>query len=93
MTLPLTLPAVEVLKVAHHGSADEGLGPYRALFTEAGQPRLSAAQSVATIPGWDRFASGAYPWERLVTHRVLLQDLPALFENPPRDLLKAAVTP
>ena len=38
-------------------------------------------------------ASGAYPWERLITHRVLLADLPALFENPPRDLLKAAVTP
>ena len=35
-------------------------------------------------------ASGAYPWERLVTHRVLLADLPALFADPPRDLLKAA---
>ena len=38
-------------------------------------------------------ASGAYPWEALVTHRVLLEDLPALFADPPRDLLKAAVTP
>jgi L-iditol 2-dehydrogenase len=38
-------------------------------------------------------ASGAYPWDRLVTHRVLLDDLPALFADPPRDLLKAAVTP
>ena len=38
-------------------------------------------------------ASGAYPWERLVTHRVLLEQLPALFAEPPRDLLKAAVTP
>ena len=38
-------------------------------------------------------ASGAYPWERLVTHRVLLENLPALFADPPRDLLKAAVTP
>ena len=38
-------------------------------------------------------ASAAYPWDRLVTHRVLLADLPGLFENPPRDLLKAAVTP
>jgi hypothetical protein len=38
-------------------------------------------------------ASGAYPWERLVTHRTLLADLPALFADPPRDLLKAAVTP
>ncbi|HET7127925.1 MAG TPA: zinc-binding dehydrogenase [Gaiellaceae bacterium] len=36
-------------------------------------------------------ASGAYPWERLVTHRVLLDDLPALFASPPDDLLKAAV--
>ena len=38
-------------------------------------------------------ASGAYPWERLVTHRVQLADLPALFADPPRDLLKAAVVP
>jgi L-iditol 2-dehydrogenase len=38
-------------------------------------------------------ASGAYPWEQLITHRVLLRDLPALFADPPRDLLKAAVTP
>jgi L-iditol 2-dehydrogenase len=38
-------------------------------------------------------ASGAYPWERLVTHRVLLEELPALFADPPRDLLKAAVMP
>ncbi|HEX4679276.1 MAG TPA: zinc-binding dehydrogenase [Gaiellaceae bacterium] len=38
-------------------------------------------------------ASGAYPWDRLVTHRVLLAELPALFADPPRDLLKAAVVP
>jgi L-iditol 2-dehydrogenase len=38
-------------------------------------------------------ASGAYPWERLVTHRVSLGGLPALFADPPRDLLKAAVVP
>ena len=38
-------------------------------------------------------ASGAYPWERLVSHRVLLAELPALFADPPRDLLKAAVVP
>ena len=38
-------------------------------------------------------ASGAYPWERLVTHRILLDELPALFADPPRDLLKAAVVP
>lgn len=38
-------------------------------------------------------ASGAYPWELLVTHRVLLADLPALFADPPPGLLKAAVMP
>lgn len=38
-------------------------------------------------------ASGAYPWERLVTHRVSLAELPKLFADPPRDLLKAAVVP
>ena len=38
-------------------------------------------------------ASGAYPWERLVTHRVRLEDLPALLADPPRDYLKAAVYP
>jgi L-iditol 2-dehydrogenase len=38
-------------------------------------------------------ASGAYPWERLVTHRVGLGEVPALFEDPPADLLKAAVDP
>jgi L-iditol 2-dehydrogenase len=37
--------------------------------------------------------SGAYPWERLVTHRILLDELPALFADPPRDLLKAAIVP
>lgn len=38
-------------------------------------------------------ASGAYPWERLVTHEIPLEGLPGLFSDPPRDLLKAAVRP
>ena len=38
-------------------------------------------------------ASRAYPWERLITHRVGLEGVVALFEDPPRDLLKAAVVP
>jgi L-iditol 2-dehydrogenase len=38
-------------------------------------------------------ASGAYPWERLVTHRVGLEGVAGLLANPPRDLLKAAVLP
>ena len=36
-------------------------------------------------------ASGAYPWDRLVTHQVGLEGVAALFANPPRDYLKAAV--
>ncbi len=56
--------------------------------------RGSFHHTPATVRGALGFiASGAYPWERLVTHRVLLADLPALFADPPRDLLKAAVTP
>jgi L-iditol 2-dehydrogenase len=38
-------------------------------------------------------ASGARPWERLITHEVSLEALPELFANPPSDLLKAAVRP
>jgi L-iditol 2-dehydrogenase len=38
-------------------------------------------------------ASGAFPWERLVTHRVGLEGVVPLFRDPPRDLLKAAVVP
>jgi L-iditol 2-dehydrogenase len=38
-------------------------------------------------------ASGAYPWERLVTHRVGLEQVAGLFADPPPDLLKAAVLP
>ena len=38
-------------------------------------------------------ASGAYPWEKLITHRIGLDELPRLFADPPRDLLKAAVVP
>jgi L-iditol 2-dehydrogenase len=38
-------------------------------------------------------ASGAYPWERLITHEVGLEEVPALFAEPPDDMLKAAVRP
>jgi len=38
-------------------------------------------------------ASGAYPWERLITHRVGLGGVAALLADPPRDYLKAAVVP
>ena len=38
-------------------------------------------------------ASGAYPWERLITHRVGLDGVAALLADPSRDYLKAAVIP
>ncbi len=38
-------------------------------------------------------ASGAYPWERLITHRVGLGAVAGLFADPPADYLKAAVYP
>jgi L-iditol 2-dehydrogenase len=38
-------------------------------------------------------ASGAFPFERLVTHRIGLEDVARLLADPPRDYLKAAVVP
>jgi L-iditol 2-dehydrogenase len=38
-------------------------------------------------------ASGAYPWERLITHEVSLEGVGRLFDEPPRDYLKAIVRP
>jgi len=38
-------------------------------------------------------ASGAYPWERLITHEVGLDGVAELLANPPSGLLKAAVRP
>ncbi len=38
-------------------------------------------------------ASGAYPWNALLTHEVSLEQLPALFAEPPDGYLKAIVRP
>jgi L-iditol 2-dehydrogenase len=38
-------------------------------------------------------ASGAYPWARLITHRVGLEGVAGLLADPPADYLKAAVRP
>ena len=38
-------------------------------------------------------ASGAYPWQRLITHYVRLEDVAGLLADPPVDYLKAAVVP
>jgi L-iditol 2-dehydrogenase len=38
-------------------------------------------------------ASGAYPWEQLITHEVRLDGVAGLMSDPPPDYLKAAVRP
>jgi L-iditol 2-dehydrogenase len=38
-------------------------------------------------------ASGARPWEKLLTHEVTLEQLPALFAEPPDGYIKAIVRP
>lgn len=69
------------------------LGAYRVHYEEL-TLRGSFHHTPATVRAALGFlGSGAYPWERLITHHILLADLPALFADPPRDLLKAAVTP
>jgi L-iditol 2-dehydrogenase len=73
--------------------ARPGLDAYRIHYEEL-TIRGSFHHTPATVRGALGFlASGAYPWHRLVTHRVALADLPTLFADPPRDLLKAAVIP
>ncbi len=59
---------------------------------------LTVRGSFHHTPGTVRAAlaflsSGAYPWEKLITHRVTLNEVPALFADPPGELLKAAVIP
>ena len=73
--------------------ARPGLDAYRIHYDEL-TVRGSFHHTPATVRAALGFlASGAYPWTRLVTHRVRLADLPALYAAPPRDLLKAAVVP
>ena len=56
------------------------------------EPAASSPHTPATVRAALGFlASGAYPWELLITHRVLLDDLPRLFADPPAGLLTAAV--
>ena len=61
---------------------------------EAGAVRGSFDHTPRTVRAALAFlASGAHPWERLVTHQVGLEEAAGLIEDPPRDLLKAAVIP
>jgi L-iditol 2-dehydrogenase len=71
--------------------ARPGVDAYRLHYEEL-TIRGSFHHTPATVRAALGFlASGAYPWQRLITHRVLLDELPALFADPPPDLLKAAV--
>jgi L-iditol 2-dehydrogenase len=83
-------PELQALVPAFGGSPGDGRGADVVLDSACGgfppTPRVMRA-ALAFL------ASGAYPWERLITHRVGLDGLPALLADPPRDLLEAAVLP
>jgi L-iditol 2-dehydrogenase len=69
------------------------LDPYRVHYEEV---RLVGAfhhapRHIRAALGF--LASGAYPFERLVTHAVGLEGVAQLFDDPPRDYLKAVVRP
>jgi competence protein ComEC len=67
VTLPLNPPPVEILKVAHHGSADEGLRRLLALTkpdiaviscgrnNDYGHPAPSTIEALEAVPGLDLF--------------------------------------
>ena len=64
----------------------------RAVVLDAsGDPRLADLPSPE--PSIAVLASGARPWERLLTHEVGLEGVAALFADPPRDYPKAVVQP
>ena len=86
-------PAYQELAVGFGAEIGDGRGAD--VVIEAGEVEQSSS---VDDPGELRaalgfLASGAYPWGRLITHRVLLADLPALLADPPDDLLKVAVVP
>jgi L-iditol 2-dehydrogenase len=74
-------------------TAEVGLDAYRLHYEEL-TLRGAFHHTPATVRAALAFlASGAYPWERLITHRIGLDGVAALLAHPPRDYLKAAVIP
>jgi threonine dehydrogenase-like Zn-dependent dehydrogenase len=74
--------------------AAPGNGRHADLVIEELMLRGSLQHSPRTVRAALAFlASGAHPWERLVTHQIGLEEVPALLEDPPPDLIKAAVIP
>jgi L-iditol 2-dehydrogenase len=79
-------------------AADFGAAPGDGRGADVVFEELTLRGSLHQIPRTVRaalafLASGAHPWERLVTHQIGLEEVPALLEDPPPDLIKAAVIP
>jgi L-iditol 2-dehydrogenase len=86
-------PAYEELAVGFGAQIGDGRGA-DAVIESGVVEQSSSPDTPASIRAALGFlASRAYPWERLITHRVLLADLPVLLADPPDDLLKVAVIP
>ena len=88
--------------VRRGGDADAVASSIRAVLQERPRTHAELQREFPDTYGWRTRSllaivhlppSGAYPWDRLITHRIGLDELPALFADPPRDLLKAAVYP
>ncbi len=82
-------PVVEGSDLAAEFGAHPGDGPFAAELAPDDGLTAHTPATVGAALGF--LASGAYPWERLITHRVLFDDLPALVADPPTGLLEAAV--
>ena len=54
---------------------------------ELDAPDSSSPPAAAVRAALGFLASGAYPWERLITHRMFLDDLPSFLADPPAGLL------
>jgi L-iditol 2-dehydrogenase len=73
--------------------AEVGVDSYRLHYEEL-TLRGAFHHTPATVRAALAFlAVGAYPWERLITHRVGLEGVAGLLADPPGDYLKAAVVP
>jgi L-iditol 2-dehydrogenase len=69
------------------------LDPYRVHYEEVTIRGAFHHAPRHVRPALAFLASGAWPFERLVTHRVGLEGVAGLLADPPEDYLKAAVVP
>ena len=61
------------------------------MYVTCATSRLVGPKTVRTALAF--LATGARPWEKLLTHEISLDDLPGLFAEPPPGYLKAIVRP